>query len=103
MTTSSSGGAAANQCGSSSRHNWPLGVNPLTGTTACHGWRSKDSTGALHDNSANMIRCVVDGNGFKMVYDQYAGVIDCAGGTGATTKEYMSILVQSVSLLLFMT
>jgi len=55
-------------------HLWPLSY----GASDCHGWRAVAvSDGREHDNSANNIRCSEDGT--KMLYDQYAGNLDCQG------------------------
>ena len=53
--------------------------------TDCHGWRSTDTTGKQHDNSAADIRCNSDGS-FSFV--QYAGNLEC-GGSGVL-KTYLA-------------
>lgn len=53
-------------------HTYPIGMP----TAGCHGWRSTDTTGREHDNSANDIRCNGDGT-FSFV--QFAGNLACTG------------------------
>lgn len=61
-------------------HYWPVGD-----TSGCHGWRATAiQEGAVHDNSANNIRCSDDRT--KMLYDQYAASLNCTGA--ATSKEF---------------
>ena len=63
-------------------HFWPLGD-----TDGCHGWRAT-ANGEVHDNSANNIRCSEDGQ--SLLYDQYAGNIDCSDATAVaiTSKSF---------------
>jgi hypothetical protein len=58
-------------CDGGSIHAWPIGLEP----TDCHGWRSVDSEGEEHNNSANQIRCNADGS---VSFVQFAGSIDCS-------------------------
>ena len=62
-------------------HYWPLGM----AADDCHGWYAfADEQGKAHDNAANNIRLSTDGT--KLLYDQYAGNLDCSGT--ATSKEF---------------
>ena len=66
-------------CGGQNAHYWPIGL----AATDCHGWRSVDTGGRSHDNSANTIRCNADGS---FSFMQFAGNLNCTG-TG-TVKTY---------------
>ena len=61
-------------------HFWPIGM----AATDCHGWQST-ANGEVHDNAANNIRCSSDGK--SLLYDQYAGNIDCSGTP--TSKSFV--------------
>lgn len=65
-------------------HLWPVHVEP----NYCHGWRSTDSDGEIHDNSANKIRCSEDGT--KLLYTQFADTLDCENeiNKGGTEKFF---------------
>jgi hypothetical protein len=68
-------------CKGGGLHFYPVGM----GAGACHGWRSVDTAGKLHDNSANNIRCNGDGS---FSFDQYADSISCNGALKPTTKTF---------------
>ena len=62
-------------------HYWPLGM----AADDCHGWAAyADADEKMHENAANNIRFSADGT--KLLYDQYAGNLDCSGT--ATSKEF---------------
>lgn len=65
-------------------HLWPVHVE----TDYCHGWRSTDPDGEIHDNSANKIRCSEDGT--KLLYTQFADTLDCENerNKGGTEKFF---------------
>ena len=66
-------------CGGGNEHLWPVGMT----VAACHGWRSIDTDGREHDNSANSIRCNSDGS---FSFAQFAGNLNCSGS--GVTKTY---------------
>lgn len=68
LATSQTGSSST--CEGGSVHAWPIGLAP----TDCHGWRSIDTSGDLHDNSANQIQCNTDGS---VSFVQFANSLDC--------------------------
>ncbi|MBK9034386.1 MAG: hypothetical protein IPL61_24490 [Myxococcales bacterium] len=66
-------------CAGGNEHRWPVGLAP----GACHGWRSTDTSGRVHENSASAIGCNADGS---FQFTQYAGNLTCAGS--GVTKRY---------------
>jgi hypothetical protein len=74
-------------CGGGNIHLWPVAY----GSEDCHGWTAVDTSGRVHENSANNIRCNGDGT-FSFV--QYAGTLTCAGGQAGVTKTYSPDICQ---------
>lgn len=69
---------------SPSLHYWPLGP-----TSDCHGWQATDPFGKLHDNSANNIRCSVDGK--SLLYTQFAASLDCTNVVAAGVEKKFTL------------
>ena len=68
-------------CAGGNEHRWPVGLAP----GACHGWRSTDTSGRVHENSASAIGCNPDGS---FQFTQFAGNLGCAGS--GVTKRYVA-------------
>ena len=69
------------ECTGGNIHEWPVGM----GDEDCHGWSSYDTSGKLHENSANNIRCNADGT---FTFTQFAGTLTCEGGREGVVKTY---------------
>ncbi|HRG98999.1 MAG TPA: hypothetical protein PLR99_22270 [Polyangiaceae bacterium] len=67
--------------------------------TACHGWRSVDTTGRQHDNSASQITCNPDGS---FSFTQYAGNLGCSG-SGVTKTYRLNVCEQDTPPTLYTT
>ena len=59
-------------CKGGNTHSWPVGMS----AASCHGWKSDDTSGREHNNSASNIQCNGDGT-FSFV--QFAGNLNCSG------------------------
>jgi hypothetical protein len=82
-------------CSGGNEHMWPTGL----AAADCHGWRSVDTTGRQHDNSASQITCNPDGS---FSFTQYAGNLTCAG-SGVTKTYRLNVCEQDTPPTLYTT